>query len=216
MSVQIVLADDHRVVRQGLRSLLESEPDLQVIGEASDGLEAVATIRRLRPNVAIVDLMMPSLGGLEITRQVKHELPQTQIVILSMHNNEAYVIQALRSGAKGYVLKESNATELIVAVRRAAIGEHYLSPALPETLLRDAMSQPRNDTVLDLYETLTTRERQILHLAAEGFTAAEIAERLSISPRTVETHRANLMRKLGIHSSSELAQFAIRRGILPL
>lgn len=210
----IVLADDHHVVRQGLRALLEAEADLSVIGEAADGLEVVALVERLRPNVLIVDLVMPGLGGLEITRQVSQRTPQVRVVVLSMHATEAYVMEALRNGAAGYVLKCATAADLVKAVREVAAGRRYLSPPFSDRAIA-AYAEKSKGAPLDVYETLTTREREVLHLAAEGFSNPEIAARLSISARTVETHRANLMRKLSLQSQSDLIRYALRRGILP-
>lgn len=209
----IVLADDHHVVRQGLRTLLESESDFRVIGEAGDGLEAVQLVERLQPDVLVLDLMMPSLNGLEVTRQVSQRSPQTRVVILSMHSSEAYVLEALRHGAAGYVLKASSAADLIKAVREVTAGRHYLSPPLSEQAIA-AYVQKAKEATLDKYETLTTREREVLHLAAEGFSNREIAERLSISPYTAMTHRANLMRKLDLHSQTDLVRYALQRGII--
>lgn len=211
----IVLADDHQVVRHGLRVLLESEPTFSIVGEASDGLEAVDMLERLRPDVIVLDLMMPGMNGLEVTRQAAQRSPNTNVVILSMYSNEAYVLEALRAGAKAYVLKSATSDELIRAIRQVVSGRRYLSPPLSERAI-EAYSRKAEGTVMDPYETLTTREREVLQLAAEGFTNAEIAAKLSISPRTAETHRTNLMRKLGLHSQSDLIRFAIRRGILPL
>jgi two-component system response regulator NreC len=210
----IVLADDHHVVRQGLRSLLEAEPDFSVVGEAGDGLEAAQLIECLRPDVLVLDLMMPGLNGLEVTRQVSQRSPRTHVVILSMHPNEAYVLEALRAGAAAYVLKESTSAELVRAVREAVAGWRYLSPPLSERAI-EAYMQRAESAVLDPYETLTAREREIL-LAAEGHTNAEIADRLFISRRTVETHRANLMRKLGLRTQTDLISYALRQGILPM
>jgi DNA-binding NarL/FixJ family response regulator len=211
----VVLADDHPVVRQGLRALLHSEPDIRVVGEAGDGLEATQLVERLKPNVLLLDLMMPGLNGLEVTRQVNQRAPQTRVVILSMYANEAYVLSALRNGAAGYVLKDAHTADLLRAVREVALGRRYLSPPLSERAIesyiqRDAAAQ------LDRYEMLTLREREILSLSAEGYTTLQIAERLFISPRTVETHRANLMRKLALHSQTDLVRFALQRGIVPL
>jgi len=214
MAISILLADDHHIVRQGLRALLEAEPDFHVLGEAADGLEAVQLVERLQPDVLLVDVMMPGLGGLEATRQVRERFPKTQVVVLSMHSNEAYVLQALRNGALGYVLKDSNAADLIKAVREAGAGRRYLSPPLSDYII-DAYVNKGHETVFDIYETLTNREREVLHLAAEGHTNADIAVRLSISPRTVEIHRTNMMRKLGLHSEHDLIRYALRRGILP-
>jgi DNA-binding NarL/FixJ family response regulator len=211
----VVLADDHPVVRQGLRALLHSEPDIRVVGEAGDGLEATQLVERLKPNVLLLDLMMPGLNGLEVTRQVNQRAPQTRVVILSMYANEAYVLSALRNGAAGYVLKDAHTADLLRAVREVALGRRYLSPPLSERAIesyiqRDAAAQ------LDRYEMLTLREREILSLSAEGYTTLQIADRLFISPRTEETHRANLMRKLALHSQTDLVRFALQRGIVPL
>jgi two-component system response regulator NreC len=211
----IVLADDHHVVRQGLRTLLESESDFRVIGEAGDGLEAVQLVERLQPDVLVLDLMMPSLNGLEVTRRVGQRSPQTRIVILSMHSSEAYVLEALRHGAAGYVIKASSAADLIKAVREVTAGRHYLSPPLSEHAI-ESYVQKAKEARLDKYETLTTREREVLHLAAEGYSNREIAERLSISPYTAMTHRANLMRKLDLHSQTDLVRYALQRGIIPM
>ena len=214
MTISILLADDHHIVRQGLRALLEAEPDFHVLGEAADGLEAVQSVERLQPDILLVDVMMPGLGGLEATRQVRERFPKTQVVVLSMHSNEAYVLQALRNGAMGYVLKDSNAADLLKAVREAYAGRRFLSPPLSDVII-DAYVNKSRETDLDVYETLTNREREVFHLAAEGHTNADIASRLSISPRTVEIHRTNMMRKLDLHSEHELIRYALRRGILP-
>ena len=211
----IVLADDHHIVRQGLRVLLEGQPDFQLVGEAGDGLEAVQLTERLKPDVLIIDLMMPSLNGLEATRQVSQRSPHTRVVILSMHANEAYVLEALRNGAAGYVLKDSSAADLVHAVREVVAGRRYLSSPLSERAIA-AYIQKASDVALDPYEMLTNREREVLHLAAEGYTNAEIADQLSISPRTAETHRANLMHKLGLRTHTDLIRYALRRGILPM
>jgi DNA-binding NarL/FixJ family response regulator len=211
----IVLADDHHVVRQGLRSLLEAEPDFSVVGETGDGVEAAQLVERLQPDVLVLDLMMPGLNGLEVTRQVGQRSPRTRVVILSMHADEAHVLEGLRAGAVAYVLKESTSAELVRAVREAVAGRRYLSPPLSERAIEVYM-QKVESTVLDPYETLTAREREVLHLVAEGYTNAEIADRLFISRRTVETHRANLMRKLGLRTQTDLISYALRRGILPM
>jgi DNA-binding NarL/FixJ family response regulator len=211
----IVLADDHHVVRQGLRVLLEGQPDFQLVGEAGDGLEAIQSVERLKPDVLVIDLMMPSLNGLEATRQVSQRSPHTRVVILSMHADEAYVLAALRNGAAGYVLKDSSAADLVQAVREVAAGRRYLSSPLSERAI-EAYVQKAADAALDPYEMLTNREREVLHLAAEGHTNAEIADQLSISPRTAETHRANLMHKLGLRTHTDLIRYALRRGILPM
>jgi DNA-binding NarL/FixJ family response regulator len=215
MSTTIVLADDHHVVRQGLRALLEAEPDFRVVGEAGDGLEAARLVEALQPNVLVLDLVMSGLGGLEVTRLATKRSPHTHVVILSMHADEAYVLEALKNGAAAYVLKGSRAADLVQAVREVAAGRRYLSPPLSERAI-ERYVQKAESTVRDIYDKLTNREREVLHLAAEGLTNAEIADRLSISPRTAETHRANLMRKLGLRTQTDLIRYALRRGILPL
>lgn len=215
MSVSIVLADDHAVVRHGLRALLEAEPTFRIVGETSDGLQVTDLVTKLKPDVLITDLMMPGLNGLEVTRQVSQRAPHTRVIILSMHANEGYVLEALRNGASGYVLKESSSADLVRAVREVASGRRYLSPPLSERAIQSYINSADN-APLDPYDALTNREREVLHLAAEGFSNAEIAARLSISPRTAETHRGNLMRKLDLRSQTDLVRYAIRRGILPM
>lgn len=210
----IVLADDHHVVRHGLRVLLDSRPDLRVVGEAEDGIQAAEMVETLHPDVLVLDLMMPRLNGLEVARQVRRRSPGTSVVILSMYQDEAYVLEALQSGARAYVLKSSTSNELIFAIREAAAGRRYLSPPLSERAI-GAYVQAAAATALDQGEQLTTREREVLQLAAEGRTSAEIAAMLSITKRTAQTHRANLMHKLGLHNQTELVRHALRRGILP-
>ena len=211
----IVLADDHHVVRQSFRLLLEAEPDFHVLGEAASGLEAIELVERLRPDVVIVDVMMPELNGIEVARRTKKQFPKTVIVVLSMHENEAYVVEALRAGVSAYVLKKSTARELVYAIRQGIAGHLFLSPPLSEHAI-EAYLEKAQGSDLDPYETLTSREREVLHLAAEGFNNTAIAARLSISPRTVEMHHGNLMRKLRLRNQAELIRFALQRGIIPL
>jgi two-component system response regulator NreC len=213
--INIMLADDHPIVRQGLRALLESEQNFQLVGEAGDGLEAVRLAIRLRPDVLITDVMMPGLNGLEVTRQVTKSLPQTKVIILSMYTDDSYVLEALKNGATGYVLKDSQATDLVLAIREVAAGKRYLSPPLSEREL-ELYAQRFESAPTDPYELLTTREREVLQLVAEGRTSTEIAQQLFISPRTAEGHRANLMRKLGVQNNAELVRYALKRGIVPL
>ncbi len=210
----IVLADDHHVVRQGLRALLETEPDFRVVEEASDGLEVVRLVEKLKPDILVVDLMMGGMNGLEAARQVRKLSPHTNVVILSMHGNESYVIEALRAGAKAYVLKESSSEDLVRAVREASAGHHYLGSSLSERAIETYMSKTAT-TAQDPYKALTTREREVLHLVAQGKTSIEIAEKLYISRRTVEIHRANMMRKLSLRTKTDLIRYALRRGIPP-
>lgn len=215
MTVNILLADDHNILRQGLRALLENEKDFYVVGEAEDGLEALQLAERETPDVMVVDLMMPGLNGLEVTRQIHQTNPDTSIIILSMHAKEAYVLEALKNGASGYVLKDARVNDLVQAVREVTSGRRYLSPPLTERAIEAYMRKLQTDE-LDIYETLTSRERELLQLAAEGKTNREIAELLSISPRTVEVHRASMMRKLNLKSQVDLVRYALKRGILPM
>ncbi len=212
MSITILLADDHRVVRQGLRALLESDPELIVIGEATDGIEAVQLVEKLNPQITIVDIMMPGLSGLEVTRQINH---RTKVIILSMHANEAYVFEALQNGAYGYVLKDSTAEDLTRAIHTVAAGRYFLSPPFSEKAI-SAYIEKSQATQFDPYETLTTREREVFHLVVEGLSNTAISARLSISPRTVETHRSNLMNKLALHSQADLIRYALKRGIISM
>ena len=211
--VKIVIADDHTVVRIGLRTLLEKEADFQVIGEASDGTQTINFVKLLDPDVVILDMIMPGINGIEITRQIKKISPHTQIIILSMHANEAYVLETLKKGASGYVLKDSTGNDLVKAVREVIAGRRYLSPPLSERAL-ERYIQISTNTGLDSYEALTEREREVVCLAAEGFSNAEIAEKLSISQRTAETHRFNLMHKLRLKNNAELIHYAIQQGII--
>jgi two-component system, NarL family, response regulator NreC len=211
----IVLADDHQVVRQGLKALLDAEEDFRVVGEAGDGLQAIQRVELTSPRVLVLDLMMPGLNGLDVIPQAKKCSPHTQVVILSMYSNEAYVLEALNSGASAYVLKDSTSDDLVHAVREAAAGRRYLSPPLSDRAI-EVYQQKAKATSLDRYETLTTREKEVLHLVAEGRTSTEIAARLGISGRTAETHRSNLMHKLDLHTQAELIRFALRRGIVTI
>jgi two-component system response regulator NreC len=215
MTVTVLLADDHPIVRQGLRHLLEAEPDLKIVGEASDGLHAVQLTEKYKPNVLIVDMMMPDLNGLEVLRQVKERSPATCCIVLSMQSADVYVVEALKAGALGYVLKETGPSELVNAVQQVIGGKRYLSPRLSERLI-DVLLQTAEDLTHDPYGTLTNREREILQMAAEGLTTAAIAKRLSISPRTAELHRSRMMDKLGLNNQTELIRYALKRGILPL
>ena len=212
--INIILADDHQVVRKGLKALLASEPEFSVIGEANDGLEALQLAERLQPDVLVLDLMMAGINGLEVTRQLSKKIPKIAIVILSMHSNEAYVQESLRSGAKAYILKESPPEELIHAVKEVHAGRRYLSNPLTERAI-NAYTNNAEGKKVDPYDQLTTREREVLQLTAQGLTNTEISARLFISPRTVETHRTNLMRKLELHNHAQLIQFAIQRDIIP-
>ena len=215
-AITILLAEDHQLVRQGFRALLAAEKDLTIVGETGDGLEALRLAEHLKPRILVLDLMLPGLNGLEVTRQLSKRESQTKVIILSMHANEAYVLAALRNGASAYVLKDSSASDLVRAIREVLGGRRYLSPPLSEPAMAMYLEKAKTANSLDIYETLTNREREVLQLAAEGHTTAEIAGRLFISPRTVETHRANFMHKLALRSQTDLIRYALQRGILPM
>jgi DNA-binding NarL/FixJ family response regulator len=211
---RIVLADDHPIVRQGLRSLLEKEPGFSVVGEASDGLKVADLVEEAKADVLVLDLLMPGLGGLDVVREVVRRSAKTRIVVLSMHSSESFVLRALRNGASAYVLKDSSTTELVMAVRQVQAGGRYLSSRLSERAIESYIDRADGGAV-DIYETLTTRERQVLHLAAEGLSNPAIGDRLHISPRTAELHRAHIMQKLGLGNRTELIAYALRRGLIP-
>jgi two-component system, NarL family, response regulator NreC len=211
----IVLADDHRIVRQGLRVLLSAEQDFEVIGEADDGREALELVRRLNPDVLVLDLMMPGLNGLEVARQLNKQAAKVGVVVLSMHDDEGFVLEALANGVSAYVLKDSNSSDLVQAVREVSAGRRYLSPPLSDRAIETYQQMAKIGT-MDRHETLTTREREVLQLSAEGYTNSEIAARLGISTRTAETHRSRLMHKLDLHTQSDLIRYALRRSIIPM
>lgn len=211
--LRIVIADDHPVVRRGVRALLEEEPGFRVLSDAVDGLEACALVERFQPDVLVLDVVMPGLGGLEVTRRVGKLSPRTRVVILSMHDEHSYVWEAFKSGASAYVLKRSAMEELVRAVRQVASGQKYLSPEVPLSDL-DESYRPDREVVSDPYERLTPREREVLQLAAEGCDRGRIAERLCISRRTAEAHRAGAMRKLGLRNQNDLIRYAIKRGLI--
>jgi two-component system response regulator NreC len=215
VGVTILLADDHQVVRQGLRALLQAEADFTVLGETGDGLQVPVLAERLQPQVLILDLKMPGLNGLEAARQVAQRAPDTRIVMLTMHHDDAYVLEAVRSGVAGYIHKESHVSVLIQAIRAVAGGQRFLSPHLSEATLKNYLREVET-APLDPFDTLTAREREVLSLVAESHTSAEIGKRLFISSRTVETHRANLMRKLGLETQTDLIRYALRKKIIIL
>lgn len=212
--ITIVLVDDHQVVREGLRRLLEAEPGFSVVGEVASGLEAVPLAEQLRPHVLITDMMMPGIGGVETARQVTKRSPGTRVVILSMHTAEPLVLEALQAGAWAYVPKDAPGRELVTAIREVSAGRRYLSPPLSATMI-EAYLHSAGSRAADPYDSLTDRERVVLQLSAQGASSKEIARHLGISPRTAETHRGNLMRKLGLQNRSALVRFALERGLLP-
>jgi two-component system response regulator NreC len=213
MPSSVILVDDHEIVRQGIRAVLEADPDFQILGEAADGLEAVQMVERLRPDVLVLALLMPGLNGLDALRIIRQRSPQTRVVVLSRCVTLDFVSEALRCGALGYVWKGSGSAEMVAALRAAADGRRYLSPPLSEQDVEDYLARVRS-AADDPHELLTPRERQVLQLAAEGWTCPEIGARLHLSERTVERHRANLMRKLGLRTQTDLVRYALRRGIL--
>ena len=210
----VLLVDDHHVVRRGIRALLENEAGILVVGEAGTGVEAARLAQQLKPDVLIIDLMLADMSGLEVIRQLRKRAPATSAVVLSMYGNDCYVVEALQAGARAYVLKDSPPEELMRAVREAALGRRYLAPPLSDRAIEVYLLRSE-DSRLDPYDMLTAREREVLHLAAQGMTSSETANRLCISPRTVEVHRARVMQKLCLHNRTELIHFAIRRGIIP-
>lgn len=212
--LKLLLADDHALLRLGLRKILEERPEWQVIAEAGDGRTAVRQTLSLQPDVVILDIGMPLLNGIEATRQIIRRLPNVGILILSMHADEAYITQALRAGARGYLLKDSAGTELIRAVGAVASGKSFFSPAVAKVMLDDYVQRLADKGVDDRYDLLSEREREILQLVAEGHSSKSVAELLSISPATVETHRAHILQKLDVHSTAELVLFAVRRRII--
>jgi DNA-binding NarL/FixJ family response regulator len=214
--IRVLLADDHTIVREGVRLCLEAFGDISVVAEAGDGQEAVQLAAQLRPDVAVVDLTMPRLNGVEAIRQIKRDVPSAEVVVLSVHDSEAYVVQALRAGAAGYVLKRNAATELVAAIRAAHDGQAYLHPSIARRVIDDYLSRIHSseDAVGDPHERLTPREREVLQLAAEGHTTRAIAGLLCLSTKTVEHHRANIMTKLGLRGQTELVKYAIRVGLV--
>lgn len=212
--IRILIADDHPFVRTGLRRVLEDYAEFQVAGEAADGREAVQLAGKEHPNVAILDVSMPNLNGIEATRQICESVPGVAVVVLSVHSDEAYVLRALKAGARAYLLKQSAEADLIAAVRAVSQGKSFFSPAVSQMLLEDYMRQLRDRDVEDSYELLTAREREILQMVAEGKSNKDIANLLGLSLYTVETHRANLMEKLDLHSVPELILYAVRKGVI--
>ncbi len=212
--IRILLADDHTIIRSGLRLLLEQQPDFKVVAEAADGREAVDLASRHHPEIAVLDIGMPQLNGIEATQQIVSREARTRVVILSMHSDEGYVLRALKAGANAYILKNSAEADLIRAVRTVSEGKSFFSPAISKMLLEDYVRQIRDKQVEDSYDLLTPREREILQLLAEGRTNKEVANILKLSLYTVETHRGNILEKLNLHGVPELILYAVRKGII--
>jgi two-component system response regulator NreC len=212
--IRIVLADDHTIIRSGLKLLLEQQPDFKVVAEAEDGRQAVQLVSRHHPDVVILDIGMPQLNGIEATRQIVAQEGHPNVVILSMHSDESYVLRALKAGARAYILKNAAEADLIRAVQAVSEGKSFFSPVISKMLLEDYVRQVREKEVEDSYDLLTPREREILQLIAEGKTNKEIASLLDLSPHTIETHRGNILVKLNLHSVPELILYAVRKGII--
>jgi DNA-binding NarL/FixJ family response regulator len=213
-TIRILLADDHTIVRKGLRMLLESHEGFRVVAEAADGREAVAMTQQHEPDVVVMDLAMPVLNGIEAARQICSSETQSAIVFLSMHSDEGYVLKALKSGAKGYLLKDSAEHDLINAVQAVSEGKAFFSPVISKMLVEDYVRQMHDQKIEDSYDLLTTREREVLQLLAEGRCNKEVATVLDLSPHTVETHRSHVMQKLNLHSAAEMILYAIRKGVI--
>ncbi len=214
--MKILLADDHNVLRKGLRRILEEQSDLEVVAEASDGRQAVNLANSLKPDVVVMDIAMPLMNGLEATRQILRRHPDMNVLILSMYSDENYVVQVLQAGARGYLLKDTAEEDLINAVRTVGGGMSFFSPQIAKLLLGDGMQRLRSEGVSDSYDLLTPREREVLQLIAEGKSNKEAATALFVSPTTIETHRARIMDKLDLHSTADIVLYAVRKGVIQL
>ncbi len=212
--IRIILADDHAVMRRGLRLVLEQQKDFEIVGEASDGREAVELAEKLRPDVAVLDITMPNLNGIEAARQITSKQLGVSVVILSMHADESFVLRALKAGARGYLLKESPESDFLNAIRLVSEGKSFFSPKVSRMLVEDYVRQLQDRELEDSYELLTSREREILQLIAEGKSNKDIAAILHLSVYTVETHRANILDKLNLHTVPELIVYAVRKGVI--
>lgn len=212
--IRILLADDHGVVRQGLRFILERQPGMEVVGEAGTGREALKLAEELNPDIVIMDIAMPQLNGIEATAQIVKRSPPTGVIILSMHSDEGYLVRALSAGARGYLLKDSAEVDLVRAVQAVAGKKPFFSPAISQTLLEEYMGYLQQKGLQDSYDLLTEREKEILQLLAEGKSNKEVAEILNLSPYTVETHRTHLMQKLNLHNTAEIVLYAVRKKLI--
>lgn len=211
---KIIIAEDHTIVREGLRALLSSDPNLEVVGEAQDGREAIRSAENLKPDLVLMDLSMPRMSGMDAIREIKKRCPQTKIIVLTVHKTEEYVLASLEAGADGYVLKDATHAELIICIKHVIKGKRYLSPEVSDKVIDGYLDGKKTIKPSSLWSTLTQREREILKLIAEGYKNKEIGDFLCISVKTVEKHRANLMGKLDLHSASALTAFAIERGLV--
>jgi two-component system response regulator NreC len=212
--LRLLLGDDHTLLLHGLRKILEERPDWQVVGEAGDGREAVRQAIELQPDVAILDIGMPLLNGIEATRQIVKRVPECRVLILSMHSDEVYITRAIQAGAKGFLLKDAAGNDLIGGVSAVAAGKTFFSHVVAQSMLNDYMRRVAADAVVDPYDSLSEREREVFQLIAEGYSNKDVALILSISPATVETHRAHILEKLDVHNTAELVLYAVRRGVI--
>lgn len=213
--IRVLVADDHGVVRKGLVFLLSAEPSMEIVGEASNGRDAVARVEELSPDIAILDIAMPGLSGIDAAAQITRRNPRTGVIMLSMYSDEEFVLRALSAGAKGYLLKDAAEPDLIRAVQTVASGRPFFSPAITATLLEDYMRRLRQAGLHDSYDLLTDREKELLHLLAEGKTNKEAATVMNVGVSTVETHRTNLMQKLNLHNTAEIVLYAVRKKLIP-
>ncbi len=212
--VKVVIAEDHTILREGLKALLGSDPDLEVCGEADNGKDAIKLVQRLNPDIVLMDLSMPRIHGLEAIREIRKTNPTTKILVLTVHDDEEYISATLRSGASGYVLKNDSYNELLSSIKTVLRGKPYLSPAISQTIIQGYLAGKKSDDVRTGYETLTARERETLKLIAEGVRNKDIAEFMGISSKTAEKHRSNLMKKLDLHSVSAITAFAAKKGLI--
>jgi two-component system response regulator NreC len=210
----IVIAEDHAILREGLKSLLSSYPDLKVVGEAGDGLEAIRSVQKYSPHLVLIDLSMPRMSGLDAIKEIKRMTPQTKIIVLTIHSTEEYIVAALRAGADGYVLKEGDSEELLTAIRRVLEGKRYLTPSISTALIDCLLQRKEGSGIRSAWDTLTQREKEVLKLIAEGHSNKESADLLCISVKTVEKHRSNLMAKLGVHNAAALTAWAAEKGLI--
>jgi DNA-binding NarL/FixJ family response regulator len=211
---RIVIAEDHRILREGLRALISSNPDFDIVGEAEDGRDAIRCVEKLVPDLILLDLSMPRMNGMEAINEIKKQCPETKILVLTVHSTEEYILTTLRAGADGYVLKDATHTELMMAIKSVLTGKTYLSPGVSEKVIEGYLEGRKTLRSSTPWDTLTQREREVLKLIAEGYKNKEIADYLYISVKTVEKHRANLMRKLDLHSTSSLTAFAMEKGLV--
>ena len=211
---RVVLAEDHKILREGLRSLLNTSDELEVVGEAEDGMDAIRTISEKNPDIVLLDLNMPKMDGIAVIKEIKREFPETKILALTMHKNEEYILEVFKSGGDGYCLKSSGHEELVMAIRAVLSGKQYLSPEISDLVLQGYLESRKTIRERSSFEGLTQREKEVLKLVGEGYQNKEIADYLCISPKTVEKHRANIMQKLDLHTASALTAYAIEKGLV--